>query len=91
MALDDAGRYRTEWSREAPFELGGAAAIDRDEDNELIRYWKTFVLYRSRPYSVALNTLESDVRAVAAAIEKWTEDTIVQTGARVAIRRKQET
>jgi hypothetical protein len=86
MTLDEGGDYRTEWSREAPFELGAAAAITRQEGPDLIRYWKRYVLYASRPYDVALRVLATDVIAVAEVIESWTEQTIVGTGERVAIR-----
>jgi hypothetical protein len=91
MCLDERGRYRTEWSRLAPFELGGAAAIIREENTELIQYWKPYVLYDARPYEVALRSLAADVIVVAEAIEAWTEETIVGTGKRVQVRRRQNT
>jgi hypothetical protein len=91
MALDERGQYRTEWSRDAPFELGGAAGITRQEGAELIRYWKPYVLYSSRPYDVALRTLEADVIVVAEIIEGWSEAAIVGTGKRVPIRQTSRT
>lgn len=87
MCLDEQGRYRTEWSRQVPFELGGAAAIDREERQECVRYWRTHVLYASRPFEVAVRTLEADVVAIAEVLESWSEEAILSTGERVATRR----
>jgi hypothetical protein len=86
MRLDEAGKYRTEWSQEAPFELGGAAAIDRQEGMEVIRYWKPHVLYVSRPYDDALRTLATDLIELAEVIESWSEETVIGTGKRATIR-----
>jgi hypothetical protein len=87
MTLDERGKYRTEWSRDAPFELGGSASITRVEGAELIRYWRPYVFYASRPYDAALRTLEADVIAVAEHLESWSEETILGTGKRVPIGR----
>lgn len=87
MCLDEHGRYRTEWSRDVPFELGGAAAIDREEGEECVRYWRTHVLYASRAYEVAVRTLDADVVAIAEILDSWSEEAILSTGERVATRR----
>ena len=71
--------------RSGPFELGGAAAIDRQEGVEVIRYWKPHILYASRPYDVALCTLATDLIELAAVIESWSEETVIGTGKRAAI------
>jgi hypothetical protein len=91
MALDERGQYRTEWSREAPFDLGGSASITRYEGEELVRYWMPYTLYGARPYDAALRTLEADVLAVAEIIEGWSEDVILGTGKRVPIRQTPRT
>jgi hypothetical protein len=91
MCLDEVGKYRKEWSRTAPFELNGAAAIDRLEGEELIRYWRPEVLYSSRPYDVAVRTLESDLLALAKILEGWSEEKVVATGQRVHVRQSGRT
>ena len=88
MSLDERGKYRTEWNRETPFQLGGVASITRQEGAELIRYRKPYVLYASRPYDVAVRTLGADVTAVADVIESWSEETIIGAGERASIRQK---
>jgi tetratricopeptide (TPR) repeat protein len=49
MTLDEQGKYRTAWRRDTPFELGGAAAITREENGEVVRYWKPYVPVRLAP------------------------------------------
>jgi hypothetical protein len=88
MALDPVGQYRTEWRGDTPFELGGTAAVTRQEGDDLVRYSRSHVLYTSRPYNIALQTLEADLMTVAEVIGSWSEETIVSTGRRMSIRQR---
>jgi len=91
MSLDETERYRPDWNPKEAFELSGAAAITRREKGKLIRYWKPFVLYASRPYEVALRTLAADIIAVAEIVESWSSESIIGTGQRVLIRQTPRT
>jgi hypothetical protein len=82
MSLDEKGHYRTEWTRDAPFELGGSAAVDLQEGVERYRYWKAYSAYGKRPYDLALQSLAADIEAVADILEAWTEDIVIRTGSR---------
>ena len=86
MSLDADGKYRTACSRDVPFELGGSTTVTRREEDGLVRYWKSYVLYADRPYDVALQTLGAVLVAVAEVIVTWSEEAILSTGKRVPIR-----
>jgi hypothetical protein len=80
-----------QYGETVPFELSGAAAVTREENGEIVRYWKPYLLYVSRPYDVAVRTLATDVIAVAEIIEGWSEETIVVTGKRASLPQKSRT
>lgn len=73
MCFGDDGKYRSEWNSRAPFELGGAASITREEAGELVRYWKRGALYERRPYVEAIQTLSVDLVALVSCLDAWTE------------------
>ena len=85
MSLAEGGGYHAEWSRDAPFDLGGCATITRTEGAELIRYWKPYTLYSARPFNDAIGTLGTDLKVVADALESWSDNLVVSTGQRVRL------
>jgi hypothetical protein len=91
MSLDEQGRYRTEWTRDTPFELSGVAAITREENGELVRYRRRYVLYAARPYDVAVRTLGADVIEVADVVEGWSREAVILTGERASIPQRSST
>jgi hypothetical protein len=85
MSLAEGGGYRSEWTRDAPFDLGGYKTITCMERGELIRYWKPHSLYVARPYEVSIRTLGADLLLVAATLETWSDEVVLTTGKRVKV------
>jgi hypothetical protein len=85
MSLDERGRYRLEWTRDTPFDLGGCVAVEREEGGACYRYWKPLRSYDARPYSLALQSLAADIDAFADVLEPWTEELVVRLGSRTRI------
>ncbi|HEY3820642.1 MAG TPA: hypothetical protein VGL81_25925 [Polyangiaceae bacterium] len=85
MSLAECGGYRTEWSLDAPFHLGGCKTVTRMEAGERVRYWKPHAHYSTRPYQEALRTLASDLWSLADELEGWSEDDVVRMGKRARL------
>jgi hypothetical protein len=85
ISLDEGGRRRTVWRDDVPFELGGAVSLTRDEGGVSVRYWRPYVHY-TRPYRLALETLEADLGQTALTLEAWASEDMVSMGKRFVIR-----
>ena len=85
MSLTPEGGYRAEWSRAAPFDLGGCVTITRAEGGERIRYWRPYTLYASKSFADAIGSLATDLQVLADTLESWSDGLVLSTGKRVRL------